>query len=313
MNIKTPLAIFTYNRPKHARQLFESLLHCSRLDECAVYIFCDGPKKPEHEQGVLASRATVHEFALQLKAKVVEHEQNVGLAHSIVNGATDLCGQYGRIIVLEDDFILHPFFLNFMIQSLDRYMHDERVAQVAGFKFPIATHLKPDAFFLPVTSSWGWATWQRAWSSFSWDTGFALNMLDSNPKLSARFDIHGTYPFANMMRLTHEGKLDTWDIQWYWQVFSASRLTLYPRQSLVWQNGFDEVATHTKTPWRGLQSSFDKFIQTKWKDPISFPAFVQVDEVAFESLKSFYRLRMPCRPLARLKRIMKRVFPSLVK
>jgi len=309
----TPVAVFLYNRPDHARQLLDSLLNCTRLEECDVYLFCDGVKKPEHAAGVRAARAVAREFASRLKAKVIEREQNLGLARSSVSGVTELFQQHGRVVVLEDDFILHPFFLDFMLQSLDRYVDDERVAQVAGFTFPIKTPEKSDSFFLPLISSWGWATWHRAWKLFSWDMRAALEMLDANPQLRARFSLDDTYPFADIMRLAAEGQVDSWAIRWYWQTFSAHKLTLYPRRSLVWQNGFDETATNTKGAWHGMQAPLNRFIQKRWEHSISFPSSVQVDEIAFESLKTFYRRGSSGRPLARLKRMLKRVLVWLVK
>jgi GT2 family glycosyltransferase len=192
MNAKTPVVIFAYNRPRHLRQLFDSLLQCTRLDECQVHIFCDGAKKPEHDPGVQAARQSVDKFAPSLNATVVKREHNVGLARSIVSGVTELCEQYGRVIVLEDDFILHPFFLDFMLQSLDCFADEEQVAQIAGFTFPIQTPPKPDSFFLPLTTSWGWTTWQRAWKLFSWETESALQILDADLQMRSRFDLDET-------------------------------------------------------------------------------------------------------------------------
>lgn len=310
----TPIAIFLYNRPDHARQLFDSLLNCSRLEECDVYAFCDGIKKPEHKSGVQAARAVIHEFKPRLNnAHIIEREQNLGLARSVVNGVTELCEQFGRIIVLEDDFILHPYFLDFMLQSLDRYVDDEQVAQVAGFTFPIDAPEKPDAFFLPLTTSWGWATWQRAWNFFSWDTHTVLETLDADPQLRARFDLDGAYSYTDMMRLAAEGQLDSWAIRWYWHTFSANKFTLYPRQSLVWQNGFDETATHTTAAWSGLQVSMDDFLQEQWHTPTSFPDTVQTDEIAYDNLKKFLRREQGRTTLIRLKGILKRILLRLVK
>jgi acetyltransferase-like isoleucine patch superfamily enzyme len=307
----TPIAIFTYNRPSHTRQLFESLLHCCRLDECDVVVFCDGPKKPAQAPQIMASRAVVDEFASRLGAQVLKRQQNMGLARSIVSGVTELCAKYGRVIVLEDDLILHPFFLDFILQSLDLYEDDERVAQVAGFTFPIHVPAKPDAFFLPATSSWGWATWQRAWNLFSWETESALKVLEADRQLRARFDLDGAFPLFDMLRNATAGKVDSWVIRWYWQVFQSGKLVLYPRSSLVWQNGFDNTATHTMAVLPGLPTSIDDFLREQWQNPISFPDTVQANEIALDKVKKFLRSE-PSRPRAPLKGISKRVWLRLI-
>ena len=36
----------------------------------------------------------------------------------------------------------------------------------AGHMFPVKVKADEDSFFLPFTTSWGWATWKRAWDLF---------------------------------------------------------------------------------------------------------------------------------------------------
>jgi len=309
----TPIAVFVYNRPDHVRQLFDSLLKCARLEECDIHIFCDGTKKTEHESSVRAARQLVDKFVTTHNARVVKREQNMGLARSIVSGVTELCEQYGRVIVLEDDFILHPFFLDFMLQALDRYVDEGCVAQIAGFTFPIQTPPKPDAIFLPLITSWGWATWQRAWKLFSWETESALQILDADPQKRTRFDLDGSYPYFDMLQCALGCKVDSWAIRWYWHTFIADKLTLYPRRSLVWQNGFGEEATNTSVIRPGVQTSLDGFLQEEWRNPISFPGITQVDEIAFDKLKNFLRREPSYAPLARLKGVLKRMLTRWVK
>src|SRR5258706_6040086 len=305
---QTPIAIFLYKRSDHARQLLDSWQRCSRLNECDIFIFCDGVKNSIDLADVQETRSVAREFATRHNTSIQERKQNMGLAHSIVGGVSQLCMQYGRVIVLEEDFILHPFFLDFMLQSLDYYADEDDISQVTGFSFPINESPKPDAFFMPIISIWGWATWQRAWDLFSWDTLPALETLSSDPKLRYKFNLDNAYPYADMMRLVAEGQLDAWAILWYWQTFSANKLTLFPRQSLVWQNGFDEAAVHTKGAWPGMQEPIGKILEVKWEQHVSFPISVQTNEMAFKDLKSFLRYRSQNTYPLRLKGMLKRVF-----
>ncbi len=312
---QTPIAIFLYKRPNHARQLLDSLQRCSRLNECNIYIYCDGVNKPADFVGVQETRSVAREFASKYNVVIQEREQNMGLARSIVGGVTQLCAEYGRVIVLEEDFILHPFFIDFMLQSLDHYANEEDVAQVTGFSFPINKSPNPDAFFLPIVSIWGWATWQRAWNLFSWDALPALETLGADHQLQYRFDLDASYPYTDMMRLVAEGRIDAWAILWYWQTFSANKLTLYPRQSLVWQNGFDAVAVNTKGTWLGMQEPLDSFKQVAWSHSIVFPEAIKTNPVTFENLKEFLRHRPQNTATNhfRFRGVLKRVFSWKVK
>ena len=240
---KTPIALFTYNRPNHTQKVLESLSYCRRLDECSLYIFCDGPKNNEQLKNVNASRQVVESFAGPLQAKIIFRDENLGLAHSIVSGVTELCGKYGRVIVIEDDLELSPSFIDFMLQALDRYQDDELVYQISGFMYPIKTPDMPDVFFLPVTTTWGWATWDRAWKKFDWNaTGY--QKLLSDKKIRSAFDLDDSYPYSNMLKQRLIGKNDSWGILWWYAVFSVQGLVLYPGRTLVYNNGFDGTGTH---------------------------------------------------------------------
>jgi GT2 family glycosyltransferase len=197
MSAKTPIAIFAYNRPDHTRLLLESLIKCARLDECAVYIYCDGARNPEHIVNVQAARQVAREFSLSLNnAHIIERDQNMGVDHSIVNGVTELCAQYGRIIVLEDDLVLHPQFLNYMLSSLDRYENEVRVAQISGYMFPVKHAITPDAFFLPYITSWGWATWKRSWELFDWSPDISAL---GDEQIKSQFNHNGITNHSEML------------------------------------------------------------------------------------------------------------------
>ena len=288
MKAETPIAVFTYRRPDHTRILLESLSKCKRLDECRVTLFCDGPANPEHAPEVERVRRIIHGWAEANGANVVEHNKNLGLAHSIVAGVTMLCRKYGRVIVVEDDLILHPQFLNFMIESLDHYQDDDRVAQVAGYLPVIHPRTARDTFFLPLTTSCGWATWKRAWNLFSWDTKNAMEILEADRSLRKKFNLDGSYPYYDLLLAQNNGEINSWAVLWHWETFMLKKLTLYPFRSLVYVGGFDNLATHTKTHHVPLfyDQSLEYILQGNWRDKITFPEIVQTDFDAYGQLKT---------------------------
>lgn len=272
---RTPLAIFTFNRAEHTRALLESVSRCARLDECCAYIYCDGPRNEGQKTAVEASRAVVREWASVHGATIVERDQNFGLARSIVTGVTELCEKYGRVIVVEDDFVLSPDFLEYMLQGLDRYESEERIYQISGYTFPLNHSGEPNTFFLPLTTTWGWATWKRAWKHFDWQAAGALQALEDR-RVRRRFDADGCYSFSTMLKERLDGKNDSWGILWWWTVFQRQGLVLYPQSSLVWVGGFDRSGTHCGNdgfPQRPLH----EYCQKNFTGPISFP-----DRVGFE-------------------------------
>lgn len=285
---KTPVALFLYNRPAHARLVLESLSHCRRLDECCVKIYCDGPKRTEDSEKVSAARQVAHEWASKLHAEVIERETNLGLARSIVGGVSELCASHDRVVVVEDDFSLSPAFLDYMLTALDRYAEEPNVYQISGYMFPIRHATSPDAFFLPLTTTWGWATWSRAWQVFDWTANDAAELLH-DPEVRRRFNLNNAYPYAEMLESKLTGENDSWGILFWWAVFQAGGLVLHPRRSLVWNGGFDETGTHCgDQAWSN--QSLSEIADDPWTTrPFVFPEQVAVDELAFGKVVRFLK------------------------
>ena len=289
---KTPIALFAYNRPQHTDEALSALARCSRLDECELRIFCDGPKDPTQGEPAAATRAVAKRWAPTLNAQVVERAGNLGLARSVVSGVAELCQERGRAIVLEDDLIVSPDFLDYMLQALDRYEDAATVYQVSGYMFDVEHAPKPDAFLLPLTSTWGWATWGRAWRAFDWDAADAASRL-ADARTRRRFDFDGAYPYADMLEHRLAARNDSWGILWHYAVFKAGGLVLHPRRSLVWNAGVDGTGVHCGESPTFPQVSRGALDRVRLPSPLAFPDEVAVDEAALARVKRCIAAQAP--------------------
>lgn len=233
-----PIALFVYNRPGHARQVVEALLANTCSHQTPLHVFSDAPKKEAASQAVAEVRSYIRSIAGFKSVTIIERETNCGLARSIIDGVTRLCRDYGRVIVVEDDLVTSPYFLEYMNAALDKYEEEEKVMQVAGYMFPVSIELQEDAVFLPFTSSWGWATWERAWRHFD-ATGAGYQRLVEDQSLRRAFDLNGMYNYFRMLEAQLRGETDSWAIRWYLSIFLMNGLTLYPKKTLVDNIGFD--------------------------------------------------------------------------
>jgi hypothetical protein len=130
-----------------------------------------------------------------------------------------------------------------MNSALQRYEHERQVFQISGHMFPVDLTASTDAVFLPYTTSWGWATWGRAWAIFD-HSELTLRKLSADSALRSRFDLRGAYPYFDMLRDHFSGHVNSWAIRWYASVFLQNGLTLHPVQTLVSNIGFDGTGTH---------------------------------------------------------------------
>jgi hypothetical protein len=237
-----PIALFAFRRPWSTLQSLFALSRCPESGDSELTIYCDAPRSSKDQENVALVREIAHSRTWCGRTRVIERSANLGLARSIISGVGELCESHGRVIVLEDDLLVAKGFLAYMNAALERYADEPRVAQISGHQFPIGFPPGTSAF-LPVTTSWGWGTWQRAWASFE-------EHPDISPLRSASvrwaFDQQGTYPYSGMLLDQMAGRGDSWAIRWNWSVFRSQKLILHPSCTLVRNIGFGGEATHTR-------------------------------------------------------------------
>ena len=242
MNVLAPIVVFTYNRPEHTQRTLNALLINPLANESDIIIYSDSARTANHNKAVDEVRSYLSELTGFRSIKVIHRDKNFGLAESIIQGVTEVLQQSEKVIVLEDDMVVSPYFLEYMNEALEQFVDDDRVISVHGYVYPVDIEL-PEAFFLPGADCWGWATWRRGWALFNSDGQYLLDELVRR-HLIQEFDYNGAYPFLNMLKDQIKGKNDSWAIRWHASAFLANKLTLYPGRSLVNNIGNDSSGTH---------------------------------------------------------------------
>lgn len=245
MDLKAPLAVFVHKRLTHTQRTLQALAANELAERADLIVFSDGAKSDGDPTLVAEVREFVRSVTGFRSVKVVERERNLGLAQSIISGVSEVLESHESVIVVEDDLVTSPYFLQYMNDALNRYCHDDRVASIHGYVYPVREKL-PETFFLRGADCWGWATWRRAWKLFNPDGRSLLRELEER-NLTFAFDFGGAYPYTQMLRDQIAGRNDSWAIRWYASTFLANALTLYPGRSLVQNIGVDGSGTHCGT------------------------------------------------------------------
>lgn len=245
-----PIALFTYNRLNHTTQTVEALKKNVLADKSNLIVYSDAAKNDQIENRVLEVRNYLKTITGFKSVKIVERSVNFGLAESIISGVTEIVNQYGTIIVLEDDLVTSPYFLQYMNEALELYENEEKVISIHGYIYPVKEKM-PETFFIRGADCWGWATWKRGWEIFEKDGSKLLAELKGR-NLEHEFDFRGTYPYSKMLSDQVKGKNSSWAVRWYASAFLAGKLTLYPGKSLVQNIGTDGTGFH----FREIEDSF---------------------------------------------------------
>jgi hypothetical protein len=279
--VLAPIALFVYNRPAHLQRTLSALQANQLARESMLCVFSDGPKGSHDAAAVEAVRSVAKRVSGFAKIVVRERRENVGLAHSVISGVTEMTGTHGRVIVLEDDLVVAPGFLSFMNQALERYENEPRVMQVSGYMFPIGRPKQVgETFFCRVPTSWGWGTWARAWKCFNTDSMRMVEFLRSHPDRREAFNLNGAYPYFDHLTLQAQGKLDVWGVRWYASMFTAGGLCFYPSQSLVQNIGMDGTGVHC-----GHLSYFD--VELSELEAWNFSDRIEESTTTFEAIRAF--------------------------
>jgi len=274
-----PIVLFVYNRPWHTRQTVDALLRNAEARDSDLVIFSDGPKDEASTRKVDEVRQYLRSIDGFKSIRIVEHEKNLGLADNIISGVTEVVNEYGRIIVLEDDMVTSPYFLQYMNDGLNCYEDDDCVISIHGYSFPIQA--LPETFFIKGASCWGWATWKRGWNLFEPDGSKLLSELEQ-AGLMDRFDLFGAYPYRRMLEDQVNGRNDSWAVRWYASALLADKLTLHPGQSLLMNIGLDGSGSHC--------GSYDGFDSNPSCRPITVGGIdVAESQQALEQWVSFFR------------------------
>ena len=237
-----PILLFTYNRLTHTRRCVEALLKNSLATESELFIYSDGAKDDTQQAAVNEVRYYIHNIRGFKQITIIQRDENWGLARNIIDGVTTQVNRYGKVIVLEDDLVVAPYFLQFMNDALETYKDEPKVGHIQACDFTQDPTL-PDTFLIKWTGSWGWGTWDRAWKHFNPNGQELLQELEER-KLTYTFDFNGKYGYTRMLLRQIAGKNHSWAIRWNASLFLKGILSLNVGRSLVQNEGFDGSGTH---------------------------------------------------------------------
>lgn len=244
-----PIIIFVYNRADHFIQVYNALAACKEAKESYLFIFSDGAKNEAGKEKVNEVRtavAAIKDAGDFRSVTVTESPVNKGLASSVIAGVTEVINKYGKVIVVEDDCKVSPFFLNYMNNALDFYKNNKKIGSIAGYTpmIDLPDDYNKDIFAAYRSCSWTWATWKDRWEGVDWELKNIKDFYNS-PKLIRRLNSNGSDRFMRLYRQT-KGNGSSWSVRFGAHLVKNNLLTVYPKYSYNSNIGCDESGVHSK-------------------------------------------------------------------
>lgn len=244
MNL-APVLIFAYNRFEHLKKTIESLSKNHLAIESEIFIFSDGAKNTEDTKKITEIRNYLKNIDGFKKINLIFRENNLGLANSIIGGVSEIIKIHQKVIVLEDDMISTPDFLNFMNDALSFYQKEEKIFTISGYTFPITIPIdyQKDVFITQRACSWGWATWVDRWEKADWQMNDYQDFI-KNKTQKKQFKAIGK-DLIIMLKKQQKGLINSWAIRWIYTHFKHNAFCLFPIHSKIQNIGADNTGTHT--------------------------------------------------------------------
>lgn len=267
-----PVVIFAYNRDTHLKRTLEALQKNRLAKETNVYIFVDGPKSEKDKEKVRLVQEVANQYLNTdvFKNVVVEFaDKNKGLADSIIGGVTKVIKKEKKVIVLEDDLLTAPDFLEYMNQGLEYYQNEKRVGAISGFCPALRKNIKNESGVYKSRSgnSYGWGTWEDVWLNVDWNVKeYDKFIQDKQLQKSFNKIQHG---ISDILIKQKEGKLSSWAVRWDYHFWKESLWTIYPVASHVTNIGFDGEGTTCNNLWDRRRKIFaveSKYVYTKFEN-----------------------------------------------
>ena len=242
----SPVVLFVYNRADNTRQTLRALLANTLAPQTPLYVFSDGGRDMQSWSAVREVRAALHEVEEEvartkalLSMTIVERPTNYYLERNIIEGIVEVFKHHDSVIVLEDDIVIAPYFLQFMNDAFRLYREDKKVMHVSGFT-RMERQGEESSYFTPFMAGWGWGTWRDRWQQHFrhyQSRAEALEGLTADD-LSA-LEYGGVFPCLKHL----DRHPIPWDLCWSIAIRRAGGLCLYPTRTLVRNIGLDS-GTH---------------------------------------------------------------------
>ena len=239
-SLHTPVLFLVFNRLDTTKRVFEAI---RKAKPPRLYVVADGPR--ENIDGDADKCRQVREIVTAVdwncEVSTLFRDMNLGSAVGIGKAISWFFENVNEGIIIEDDCLPRESFFRFCEELLDKYRDDERIMTLSGTNSAeIWERCGASYFFSSYGTTWGWATWRRAWKHFD----FNMNYLEKLIKCNL---FHQLFPnkkeYRRKLRVSY---LPDWDYKWHFAMVINSGLTIIPHKNLITNIGAGEDATHTK-------------------------------------------------------------------
>lgn len=242
----TPILFTIFNRPDTTGKVFESI---RKIKPAKLYISADGPRLNRDGEGELCHEARKATENIDWPCEVHRKYSEINLGCKVAaSSAHDwFFGNVEEGIILEDDDLPDTSFFYFCQELLNKYRDVDKVKMISGNNFQFGKKYGDASYYFSnFPHIWGWATWRRSWQEYDIEMK-TYPEFKKNNRIADIFKNKKIQKYwLNLFDKLYENKINTWDGQWVYSIYSHNGIVILPNVNLVSNIGFNVDATHTK-------------------------------------------------------------------
>jgi hypothetical protein len=270
----TPILLIIFNRPDKVERLVNSL---RATKPTKIYVSADGPREnvPTDITRCKTAREAIKKIDWPCEVITNFHERNTGADFGPEKAINWFFENVEEGIVLEDDCIAHPDFFRFAQEMLSRYKDNHHVMMISGNNFQNGiVRGESSYYFSKYPSTWGWASWKRAWKHYDTNTSAYEHFIKKNTLDDiCQSSVEKKY-WSRFFEKINSGKLKHWDIKWIFAIWNNNGISITPNVNLVQNVGFGKDATHT------FKHDDAMVVKTVELGKITHPSVIEVNKEA---------------------------------
>lgn len=245
MNNSIIVAVFCYKRAGKLKACVDALLKNPECPDMDIIFFSDGYKGEKDKEGVLEVRRYIDLLTGFRNVIKQFRPKNYSTGPNFEEGLKYLTNNYNQFIVVEDDLVVSPNYISYLMQSLEFYKEQKTIFCVTAFCFPLSLNNYPyDTIIYKRFCSYGWAGWSDRIKDVIWDHKELNKLISNSFDFKNRLNAEG-YDLFRMLKKQIKGDISTWDIQMQVHVAENRLKVVYPVISKVNNIGFDTESTNT--------------------------------------------------------------------
>jgi hypothetical protein len=287
--LKTPILFIVFNRLDTTKVVLDAI-RAAKPEK--LYIAADGARK--NKEGELQQVQLVRDYVLAninwpCEVKTLFREENLGCKYAVSTAISWFFKNEDKGIILEDDCLPSKSFFSFCEELLIKYDSDLRIWHIGGTNFQNGQLRGDDDYYYSNYSPvWGWASWASRWNHYDSEVADYTESKTKEILESIFVSKKEQKKWNKIFKLSYLGKIDTWDYQWIYTIFTNNGISIIPNVNLISNIGFGINATHTVD----LDSKFSNLETKELTFPLKHPKHVFVSKQADDYLERLNKISL---------------------